>query len=242
MFERLRNLWRKMIQPTQENPPSAEPESHPRWRRNRKYASRREADRVYRERLKQKTDATNEIAPTECAAPEIFLPVSVEASSLTPQCIDMANGERNSNVEQSGFSFDALRALVKPGPAAKLPAPPVERVPVAEPRIFDVNATANNSPMAAQPIEAIPENFASTEWEPDWTQESRADLPPRDSVHIARLKPFEDDARRKARMLNDHMRVQYQRLRRGWIAPNPQSAIINGDVKHSGVSEWIRRG
>jgi hypothetical protein len=230
-FERLRNLWRKMVTPSQENSKSAELESRPLWRPNRKYASRREADRVYRERFKQKAETVSETPPVECVAPEIFLPASVESSSLTPQCIAVANGERNSNVEQSSFCFDAISALVKPGPAAK------PRAQLAPP-IIDAKPAPCEAPMLAETVnDPSPAMTPESEF-PNWAEEARTDLPPRDSVEIARLEPFEDVARRAARMVNDSMRVQYQRLRRGFVPPDCQAAIIDPNAPVSGINFW----
>jgi len=252
MFERLKNAWRKLVPPTQENLlRDAEPQqgaTRAGWRKNRKHASRRGADRLYRERLKQKTDATNEIAPTENAAPEIIsiMPASVDASALTPQCADADSAANtNTSLENSDVPW---AALIRPGILATRPTPSIvpvnpatiEPIPIAEPQILEANATVNNSPMAARPIEAAPENLESAEWEPDWEQECRTDLPMRDGAHIERLLKFETAEMTAARIENDRQRYLHSRW--GFPPPDCQAAIVDPRKPVGPINFWGRRG
>ncbi len=244
MLERLKTLWRKIIPASQENYENAEPERvRAGWRRNRKYVSRREADRAYRERQKQKAEAVSKTAPVEHAAPEIILPAVTEAS--TPQ-----SGE-----PPSSFPFSELRGLLRPGPHAKplaqfappkVEAKPVELVRVAEPEVFEANATAILSAMAAQPI---PETKSvsvddSDDMRPvDPVEELRTDLPMRSGGRIKfLLENYETNmAMTLARIANDSARSQYERLRRGVAAPDVQAAIINPNFEFPAVITFVRR-
>jgi len=229
MFELLKRAWRTLTDSTPKNSETAEPASRPRWRPNRKYTSRRECDAAYRERQKLKADPKSEVAPVETVAPEI-----------------VPNLPAPGNKVPSSFLFNELRGLIHPGVSGVRPVPlivetkSVEPVPVSEPQMFEVNATATESPMAVQAIEPTP---ASTEWEPDWEQEARTDLPMRDPAYIVRLIPFEDDARREARIWNDKLRYQYQRSHMGLTTPDVQSAIVSGTSdKDNRVARWVKRG
>jgi hypothetical protein len=244
MFERLRNLWRTINPPAEENAPVAEPvDARPRWRKKRKYKSRRESDRAYRERQRQKTDATKEITSTERVTPEIIpiLSASVEASSLASQLetSDMPWSEHTTPVEPSNLLLNGLRSLIHPGSAATPPVvekKPVELFTDAEPPVFDAHAKASESLKAAQTIEPTP---ASREWQPDWMEESRVDLPMRDSAHIARLLKFETAEQTRARIQNDQARYLYSR--RGAPAPDMQSAIVNPNFKFPAITTFVKR-
>jgi len=235
MFETLKNLWRRKINPpSQENFPTAEPERgavREGWRKNRKYRSRRDADAAYR----QRKAAAKQTEPSEAVAPEITLP----ALRIAPPSI-----EESATVKQSKFLFSELRGLIHPGVSATRPAPPIvdvkparaEAIPIAELEIFEVKATANESPKVAQPIEPSP---ASVEWEPDWMEESRVDLPMRTPEEIARLLRFETPSQTRARIQNDQAR--YLHSRRGTPAPDVQAAIINPNFEFPSVTTFVRR-
>jgi len=225
MFTRLRQLWRKLAEPAPKDLATAEPAGvRAGWRRNRKYSSRRECDRAYRERQKLKAGA-KEIAPAE-----------VDPILAAPR-VDLQSGERAATVRQSLFSLSAIGGLMKPGIAASLPlqlAPPV----------VEAKSIPIESPMLAQTVNepaVVPAPMPESEWRPNWAEESRVDLPIRDPEHIARLLRFETAEMTAARIANDRQR--YLHSRRGMAAPDVQSAIVSGrSDKDNRVAHWVKRG
>jgi hypothetical protein len=135
-----------------------------------------------------------------------------------------------------------LRELIEPGVSAVRPAQQVgetksaESVPIAEPSTVAATPTPSDSPQTVAPI-PTPE----CEWQPDWTQEARTDLPMRDPAQIARLLKFETPAQTRARISNDLERNLNSRLRRGVPATNVEAAVINPNFEFPPITTFVRR-
>jgi hypothetical protein len=97
-------------------------------------------------------------------------------------------------------------------------------------------------PMLAETVNepaVVPAPMPQSEWMPDWDMESRTDLPVRSPEEIDRLLRFETPEQTAARIWND--KVRHMRSQGVGCAVNPQTAIINADAIHSGITVFERR-